>query len=157
MSGEGEAAVRRGRAASSASVPAASVTDRRGESWSLEGDIAALTGAVHGGRFVSADYPDALGRLWAALTNPNAGDILLSLAPDWECVDWGGVTHIPGGSHGSLRAADSLGTLLTVGLDGERPEREQWAISDVAGLVAGHFGLDEDRGAERPSGLAAAS
>ena len=60
-------------------------------------------------------------------------------------MDWGGVTHIPGGSHGSLRAADSLGTLLTVGLDGERPEREQWAISDVAGLVAGHFGLDEDR------------
>ena len=89
--------------------------------------------------------------------NPNAGDILLCLAPDWECVDWGGVTHIPGGSHGSLRAADSLGTLLTVGLDGERPEREQWAISDVADLVAGHFGLDEDRGAERPSGRAAAS
>ena len=72
-------------------------------------------------------------------------------------MDWGGVTHIPGGSHGSLRAADSLGTLLTVGLDGERPEREQWAISDVAGLVAGHFGLGEDRAAERPSGLAAAS
>ena len=80
-------------------------------------------------------------RLWAALRNPNAGDVLLSLAPDWECVDWGGTTHIPGGSHGSLRAADSLGTLLTVGLDGERPEREQWAISDVAGLIDGHFGI----------------
>ena len=67
-------------------------------------------------------------------------------------MDWGGATHIPGGSHGSLRAADSLGTLLTVGVDGERPDREQWAISDVAGLVDGHFGLGE-----RSPGAAAAS
>ncbi len=57
------------------------------------------------------------------------------------------------GSHGSLRAEDSLGTLLTVGLDGKRPEREQWAISDVAGLVDGHFGI----GAERSDAAAVAS
>lgn len=142
MAAGGEAAVRRG-SCELRFRPGGEVRDRRGESWSLEGDIAALTGTVHEGLFVSADYPDALARLWAALTNPNSGDVLLSLAPDWECVDWGGVSHIPGGSHGSLRAADSLGTLLTVGLDGERPEREQWAISDVAGLVAGHFGLTD--------------
>ena len=78
------------------------------------------------------DYPDALSRLWSALRNPNAADILVSLAPDWECVDWGGGNHMPGGSHGSLLATDSLGTLLTVGLDGKRPDREQWAISDVS-------------------------
>ncbi|MCB8971695.1 MAG: alkaline phosphatase family protein [Thermoleophilales bacterium] len=125
-------------------VPGGDLTDRRGETWSVEGDLATLTAEVRDGTFVSADYPDALARLWAALQNPNAADILLSLAPDWECEDWGGVTHTPGGSHGSLRAEDSLGTLLTVGLEGERPDRagpESWAISDIAGLVDEHFGI----------------
>lgn len=122
-------------------APGGDVVDRRGNSWSVDGNDAALSGEVRDGRFTSAAHPDALARLWAALRNPNAGDLLLSLADGWECVDWGGTTHIPGGSHGSLRAADSLGTLLTVGLEGERPVREQWAISDVAGLINGHFGL----------------
>jgi hypothetical protein len=123
--------------------PGEQVRDARGRGWELDGDPAALSARIDAGRFLSDDYPDALGRLWAALANPNAGDILISLAPGWECVDWGGADHVPGGSHGSLRATDSLGVLLTVGLDGKRPERLQWAISDVADLVAGHFGLDE--------------
>lgn len=70
--------------------------------------------------------------------------MLLSAAPGYELVDWGGTTHIPGGSHGSLHASDSLGTLLTVELDCEVPEREQWAISDVAALVRSHFGVGQD-------------
>jgi len=139
-----EAAVRRGEC-ELRFAPGGDVSDRRGERWSIEGDLATLTGHVHDGTFDSADYPDALARLWAALRNPNAADVLLSLVPDWECEDWGGVTHTPGGSHGSLRAEDSLGTMLTVGLDGERPEREQWAISDVAALVDGHFGIGAER------------
>ncbi|MFN8111914.1 MAG: alkaline phosphatase family protein [Solirubrobacterales bacterium] len=121
--------------------PGGEVADRRGRTWELDGDPAALRARIVGGSFLSDDYPDALSRLWAALNNPNAGDILVSLATGWECVDWGGTTHIPGGSHGSLLATDSLGTLLTVGVDGERPDREQWAISDVYGLIEGHFGL----------------
>ena len=44
---------------------------------------------------------------------------------------------------GSLLATDSLGALLTVGLDGKRPERLQWAISDVYDLIVGHFGIDD--------------
>lgn len=121
--------------------PGGDVSDRRGGAWELDGDPAALRARIREGRFVSDDYPDALARLWAALNNPNAGDILVSLETGWECVDWGGGNHLPGGSHGSLLATDSLGTLLTVGLDGDRPEREQWAISDVYGLIEGHFGL----------------
>ena len=121
--------------------PEGDVADRRGVTWSLDGDPDALGGRVVDGLLVADDYPDALSRLWSALRNPNAADILVSLAPDWECVDWGGGNHMPGGSHGSLLATDSLGTLLTVGLDGERPEREQWAISDVFGLIEGHFGI----------------
>jgi hypothetical protein len=141
MAGE-EAAVRRGEC-ELRFAPGDDVTDLRGETWSYDGDLATLSATVQDGRFDSAEFPDALSRVWSALRNPNAGDVLLSLAPDWECVDWGGVTHIPGGSHGALRAEDSLGTLLTVGLDGERPEREQWAISDVAALIDGHFGIAE--------------
>lgn len=117
------------------------VHDRRGRGWELDGDPAALSARVDDGTLISDEYPDALARLWAALANPNAADILVSLAAGWECVDWGGADHLPGGSHGSLLAEDSLGALLTVGLDGERPEREQWAISDVYGLIEGHFGL----------------
>jgi len=121
--------------------PGEAVRDRRGRGWELDGDPAALSGRVDGDAFMSDEYPDALARLWAALNNPNAADILVSLAAGWECVDWGGANHVPGGSHGSLRAEDSLGALLTVGLDGEPPRREQWAISDVHELIAGHFGL----------------
>jgi len=121
--------------------PAGDVVDHRGESWSLEGELSVLGAEVRDGRFEAPNYPDGLMRLWSALRNPNAADLVLSLAPGYECVDWGGTTHIPGGSHGSLLAEDSLGTLLTVALDGERPEREQWAISDVAGLIDAHFGI----------------
>ena len=63
-------------------------------------------------RFASAEYPDGLARLWAALTAPHAGDILISAQEGYEFVDWGGVTHCPGGSHGALAAGDSLGPLL---------------------------------------------
>ena len=142
-----EAAVRRGECELRFRA-GGELTDPRGERWSVEGDLATLEAEIRDGSFVSAEYPDGLARLWAALRNPNAADILLSLEPDWECVDWGGVTHTPGGSHGALRAEDSLGTLLTVGLDGTRPDRDQWAISDVAGLIDGHFGIGAD--AERP-------
>ena len=51
------------------------------------------------------------------------------------------MTHVGGGSHGALSAEDSLVPLLTVGVDGARPDdREQWQIADVADLVLQHFG-----------------
>ena len=99
---------------------------------SSSGDLEALAGEVDGGPFESADYPDALGRLWSALTAPHAPDIAVSAAAGYELVDWGGMTHCPGGSHGSLLAGDSLGPLVTCGLEGPRPERDQWALADVA-------------------------
>ena len=96
------------------------------------------------GALTSDDYPDALGRLWAALTAPHAGDVVVSLAEGWECVDWGGTSHAGGGSHGSLLAGDSLCPLLLVGLEpGTAQLHDQWRLCDVAGLVRAHFGLDE--------------
>jgi hypothetical protein len=116
-------------------------TDRRGARWDLDGDLRVLDGRLEGNAtFVSDRYPDALARLWAALMAPNAGDVLVSLADGYECVDWGGASHVGGGSHGSLTAEDSLGPLLAVGLDGfDGRARAQWSIGDVAGLVDQHF------------------
>jgi hypothetical protein len=124
-------------------APGGDWSDARGGSWSVEGDPAALDLALSDGRVRSDDYPEALGRLWSALENPGAGDLLISAAPGYEFVDWGGVSHVGGGSHGSLHRGDSLATLVMCGLEGGAPrEREQWALADVTPLALDHFSLE---------------
>ena len=77
--------------------------------------------------------------------------MLVSLAPGYETVDWGGMTHVGGGSHGALEAGDSLIPMLTVGFDdGITERREQWKLADAAGLVAEHFGLEQPTGPRPP-------
>jgi len=118
------------------------VVDARGCGWEVGGELGVLDARVEGGIFRSESYPDALARVWSVLNAPHAGDFVLSLAPGYEAVDWGGVSHVGGGSHGSLHAGDSLGPLLFVGCGpGDAVEREQWALRDVAPVVLGHFGL----------------
>lgn len=114
--------------------------DARGARWELSGALAALDGELSGDRFASDAYPDALARLWSALTSPHAGDVLVSLADGYECVDWGGVSHAGGGSHGALSAGDSLAPLLFVGCGPRRPARRpQWSLRDIAPVVLDHF------------------
>jgi len=126
--------------------PGGQVADLRGASWEVEGELLALEARVEDGRLRSDAYPDPLARVWSALTAPNAGDFVLSLSPGFEAVDWGGVTHAGGGSHGSLQAGDSLGPLLFVGCGpGSPDERAQWALRDVARVVLEHFGLDDSQ------------
>ena len=121
--------------------PGSAETDLRGGEWDLDGDRSILGLEPADGRIASDTHPDALARVWAAVTASHAGDVLVSLADGYEAVDWGGMTHVGGGSHGALSAEDSLVPLLTVGLDGADPgSREQWQIADVAGLVLQHFG-----------------
>jgi predicted AlkP superfamily pyrophosphatase or phosphodiesterase len=118
------------------------VADLRGARWDIEGDPAVLEASVEDGRIWSEEYPDPLARVFAAVTAPHAGDFVVSLAPGYEAVDWGGVSHAGGGSHGSLHRGDSLGPLLFVGCGpGDPGEREQWALRDVAPAVLAHFGL----------------
>jgi hypothetical protein len=122
--------------------PGGSVGDLRGGKWEIEGELAVLAASIADGRLRSDTYPDPLARVWSALGSPHAGDFVLSLAPGYEAVDWGGVTHAGGGSHGSLHAGDSLGPLLFVGCGpAEAGERDQWALRDVAPVVRDHFGL----------------
>ncbi|HEV3070191.1 MAG TPA: alkaline phosphatase family protein [Solirubrobacteraceae bacterium] len=120
--------------------PEGDVGDTRGRRWSVEGELAVLEASLRGGHLHAPAFPDALARVWSALTCPTSGDVLLSAAPGFEFLDWGRQAHVGGGSHGSLHADDSLGALIRCGLEGV-PEREQWAIRDVAPLIARHFGL----------------
>jgi len=130
------------RAATLRFRPGAEVLDLRRAGWTLDGDLAALEATVEDGSLSSEDYPDPLARVWSALNSPHAGDFLLSLSPGYEAVDWGGVSHAGGGSHGSLHAGDSLGPLLFVGCGPEDPTaRPQWALRDIAPVVYDHFGL----------------
>jgi predicted AlkP superfamily pyrophosphatase or phosphodiesterase len=93
-----------------------------GDGWETAGDAAIL------------DYPNAFQRSWSALANPNAGELLISAAEDWEFVDIGGRHHSGGGSHGSLIEGDSIVPVLTVGVDAPI-ER----ITDVTPAVLAHF------------------
>jgi len=93
--------------------------------WATSGDAALL------------DQPDALERAWAALANPNAGELLVSPPLGVELTDLAGRSHLGGGSHGSLEAGDSEVPILTIGLDGE-PRR----IVDLAPVALAHFGVE---------------
>ncbi len=82
------------------------------------------------------DQPNALERVWAALANPNAGELLVSPVEGVELVDLGGRHHAGGGSHGSLVRGDSEVPVLSVGL-----AAEVRSITDVAPAVLAHFGV----------------
>jgi hypothetical protein len=138
--------------------PGSQLSDRRGVGWDLEGELAALALKPGGSSLDDAIYPDGLTRLWSALTSPNAGDLLVSLEEGYECVDWGGATHVGGASHGALLAGDSLGPLVLCGLEPAAAEsRQQWALRDVAALILDHFGVDgaPDARASNPLALVA--
>jgi predicted AlkP superfamily pyrophosphatase or phosphodiesterase len=123
-------------------APGGQLLDARGLGWSVEGSLAVIDGAVRDGRLLTPAYPDALARVWAALSCPTSGEVLLSAAPGFEFLDWGRQAHVGGGSHGSLHASDSLGALVLSGVGLPEPELpEQWAIRDIAPLVLAHFGL----------------
>lgn len=141
------------------------VRDRRGREWQLEGDPEALAASVSEGLIESSEFPLALSRVWEALRAPNAGDVILSAGPGGEYRDWGGSSHVGGGSHGSLHASDSLGPLLFAGCGPDQAEEpvpgsgervrsggdrsgssdpraggDQWMLRDVATVIRRHFG-----------------
>jgi predicted AlkP superfamily pyrophosphatase or phosphodiesterase len=95
------------------------------EGWDTAGDRTIL------------DHPDGLERAWAALQNPNAGELIVSAGDGAEFADLAGRSHLGGGSHGALAAADSEVPLLSVGLDAA-PR----SITDLAPLALEHFGVE---------------
>jgi predicted AlkP superfamily pyrophosphatase or phosphodiesterase len=96
-----------------------------GAGWQTRGDATLLS------------QPNALERAWAAVRNPNAGDLIVSAGEGVEFADLAGRSHLGGGSHGALAAADSEVPLLTVGLDAA-PQ----SITDLAPLALRQFGVE---------------
>jgi hypothetical protein len=126
-------------------APGGELLDPRGERWSVEGELAVLSAKVNDGQLITPDYPDALTRVWSALNCETAGDVLLSAAPGYEFVDWGGADHVGGGSHGSLHRSDSLGALLWCGTGPDSADvRQQWSLRDVTPMVCQHFGAGKN-------------
>jgi hypothetical protein len=126
-------------------APGSQVTDRRGASWDLDGSLDSLEGEASNGELRTPSYPDGLGRVWAALGCDSVGEILISAAPGYEFVDWGGADHTGGGSHGSLVLEDSAVPLVFFGcgpdLDRDGRAAREWSIADVAPVVLEHFGI----------------
>jgi hypothetical protein len=123
-------------------MPGGDLQDPRGDRWYVEGDLALLALRARDGQVASTTYPDALARAWAALRTRTSGDILLSAAPGYEFLDWGGAHHVGGGSHGSLHANDSHGSLIWCGTGPESAdERAQWSLRDIVPMVYDHFGV----------------
>jgi hypothetical protein len=145
-----------GAAGAEGGAGAALVRDARGERWSIEGDRGVLGATVEDGLLVTPSYPDALARVWAALTCPTSGDVLLSADPGWEFPDWGAQHHVGGGSHGSLHAVDSLGALVYHGVPtpAARAADGAWSIADITPMVLDHFAA---AAADRPGAGAPAS
>jgi hypothetical protein len=83
------------------------------------------------------DYPDGGVRAWAAVHNPNAGEVVVSAAPGVEFADLAGRHHVGGGSHGSLLRGDSEVPMLAIGLDSVPS-----SIVDVTPAVLRHFGVE---------------
>jgi type I phosphodiesterase/nucleotide pyrophosphatase len=138
---EGEDAVVAGVVGELRFRPGGDLLDGRGQRWTLDGDLSVLDLTVSDGALELGDYPDALGRLWSALGCSRAGDVLLSATPGYEFVDWGGSHHQDGGSHGSLHSCDSLGVLLTCGVEALPEMPAQPHLRDVTPMIAAHFGL----------------
>jgi hypothetical protein len=117
-------------------------TDERGNGWEVEGDTDLLDPAL---------YPNALERLEGALLCGTAGDVIVSAAPGWEFADSGGIHHLGGGSHGSLRAEDSFVPLVTAGFPAGEAFPALPSITDVQPYVCRHFGVPR---VSRPHALA---
>jgi len=106
--------------------------DARGNTFTVEGDADLLHPELH---------PNALERIEGVLGCRAAGDVIVSAAPGYEFADSGGAHHAGGGSHGSLRAEDSIVPVITAGF-AQRPDfGAQPSITDVVPLALRHFGL----------------
>jgi hypothetical protein len=104
--------------------------DARGNRWDIAGDRDLLDPAL---------YPNALERIEGVLTCRSAGDVVVSAVLGDEFEDAGGVHHAGGGSHGSLRAEDSLVPLITAGFESGTGLGAQPSITDLTPLARRHF------------------
>ncbi|SEH11131.1 alkaline phosphatase family protein [Thermoleophilum album] len=124
-------------------APGDDTRDEYGDRWSFSGATELLELSYADGLVRSARYPRAFARLWSALSCATAGDLFVVAEPGVEFVDWGGASHLGGGSHGGLDAEDSTGVLVAAGLEAVAPERDDryLALTDLVPLALRHFSV----------------
>ena len=111
------------------------VLDERGNSWRIEGELAAVAGVVEENVVRTPEYPLAFWRIKSALDMSRIGDVVATIKLTWECKDLAGGDHRGGGDHASLHAQDSLVPFLsTLASPPLHP-----ATVDVAPHIIEHF------------------
>ena len=96
---------------------------RAASAWSVEGDLDVLALRGRGRPLALAPLPRRAGARVGGAALPHGRRGAASAAPGYEFLDWGGAHHVGGGSHGSLHAIDSLGSLLWCGTGPDAPTR----------------------------------
>ena len=112
---DGEAAVRSARRRAALRARAATSPTCAATRWSVEGDLSALALEERGRPAGLAPLPRRAGARVGGAALPHGRRGAASAKPGYEFLDWGRAHHVGGGSHGSLHAMDSFGSLLWCG------------------------------------------
>lgn len=97
--------------------PTGEYIDKYKQSWSLTGNIDILNLVLKNNEILYNNYPDALARLYSALTSHEGNYIVISAKPGFEFIGEGSPTHIGGASHGALHKQDSVVPMIVTGTD----------------------------------------
>ncbi|MGX1983909.1 hypothetical protein [Thermolongibacillus altinsuensis] len=91
--------------------------DEYEQSWSLTGNTDILNLELKNNKILYNNYPDALARLYSALTSHEENYLVISAKPGSEFIGEGSPTHVGGASHGGLHKQDSLVPMIVTGVD----------------------------------------
>ncbi|WP_242281025.1 alkaline phosphatase family protein [Bacillus cereus group sp. BfR-BA-01347] len=97
--------------------PTGEYIDKYEQSWSLTGNTDILNIVLQDNKILYNNYPDALARLYSALTSHEGNYIVVSAKPGFEFIGEGSPTHVGGASHGGLHKQDSLVSMIVTGSD----------------------------------------
>lgn len=95
--------------------PGGMYKDEYGQTWTLSGDAAIADIAMNGKRIRYGKYPDILARLHGAMFSHEGRYVVVNAEPGYELIGESSLTHVGGGSHGSLHEKDSLVPVIVAG------------------------------------------
>ncbi|HWO98054.1 MAG TPA: alkaline phosphatase family protein [Bacillus sp. (in: firmicutes)] len=95
--------------------PNGEYVDKYQQSWSVTGNKEILDLSIHNNDILYDEYPDALARLYSALTSHEGSYVVVSAKPGFEFIGEGSPTHVGGASHGGLHKQDSLVPMIVTG------------------------------------------
>lgn len=122
-----------------------SATDKVGNTWSWQGNLAAVDGHVEDGEITFGDYPNAFERIAGILMLSVSGHLWVTSKPGYEFCLEHTLVHAGGGSHGSLHVLDSVSPLWVAGAPAELALPAQPRSVDVAPLCLKVLGLEDEK------------